>query len=371
MATVLVRSTARLQCNCYSLAELHLRCHFNGCYSMLASCYLGRPGLPLAGVMPMYCARQYEVTAYTPDHKLAAAAVQAGKLQRLTCLHFHLQESELQQLTELHAQLQRYHTQSSCQQAALASIASAAAGALRQLQPSSSLTSSADCGTARQTLDPKPHVDLSLALAVTATGGAGPAERPEDAQALVQQLLAALSEAQHTAAERQRALTEQVGEVTGTAGAPCTADLSAACVAGFAQPHLHLSSLLLDQDVCQAASLWLDAAAQATPVSARPRSALQVSRLQGSCAQQKHQLLAGRQAQSETAAEVALQRQHIRQLSADLQERNGAVRRLQQEVRSIARVKLVSVMLLLSGRGSAGLHRQTQHVLLWLRREGR
>ena len=130
-------------------------------------------------------------------HKLGAAA---------------LQEHELQQLTELHSQLQRYHAQCSCQQAALASIATAAAGALRQLQPSSSLTSSMDSGSAQKIVDPKAQVDLSLALAASATGGAGPVERPEDARALMQQLLAALSEAQHTAAERQRALTQQVSQ---------------------------------------------------------------------------------------------------------------------------------------------------------------
>ena len=47
---------------------------------------------------------------------------------------------------------------------------------------------------------------------------------------------------------------------------------------------------------------------------------MQVSRLQGSCAEQERQLLAAKSAQSEAAGEVALQRQHIRQLNADLQE---------------------------------------------------
>ena len=158
------------------------------------------------------------------DHKLAAAALQASKLQQLTHLDSHLQESELQQLTELHTQLQCYHAQSSCQQAALASIASAAAGALRQLQPSSSLTSSANSGSAQQILDPGPQVDLSLTLAMPATGVAGPVERPEDAQALMQQLLAALSEAQRTAAERQRALTQQVSQSQAVLAAPRIAD---------------------------------------------------------------------------------------------------------------------------------------------------
>lgn len=175
----------------------------------------------------------------TSDHKLGAAA---------------LQESELQQLTELHSQLQRYHTQSSCQEAALASIASAAAGALRQLQPSPSLTSSADSGSAQQTLNPKPQVDLSLALAASATEGAGPVERPEDAQALMQQLLAAVSEAQHTAAERQRALSQQVCQPCEVAGCtlPCTSFVRLGC----ASVYVHQSCLPWGLDVCQAASVW-------------------------------------------------------------------------------------------------------------------
>ena len=153
-----------------------------------------------------YGARQHASTAYS-----------------LTTSWELLQESELQQLTELHSQLQRYHAQCSCQQAALASIASAAVGTLRQLQPSQSLTSSADSGSAQHTLDPKPQMDLSLALAE-------PMERPEDAQALMQQLLAALSEGQHAAAERQRALTQQVGGSRAVLVGPRTADCLCCCL---------------------------------------------------------------------------------------------------------------------------------------------
>ena len=202
MPTLLVKSTAILLghgsfaclCHCRSTSA----CLFSVAVSILTTLLL----VPCS----IHGARQHKSTAYP-----------------LTTSWALLQESELQQLTELHSQLQRYHAQCSGQQAALASIASAAAGALRQLQPSQSLTSSADSGSAQHTLDPKSQVDLSLALAE-------PVERSEDAQALMQQLLAALSEGQHAAAERQRALTQQVSGSRAVLVGPRTADRLCYCL---------------------------------------------------------------------------------------------------------------------------------------------
>ena len=69
----------------------------------------------------------------------------------------------------------------------------------------------------------KPQVDLSLTLAE-------PVERPEDVQALMQQLLAALSEGQHAAAETQRALTQQVSGSQAVLVGPRTADRLRCCL---------------------------------------------------------------------------------------------------------------------------------------------